>query len=146
MTQVLHLSSRWNKFLVSLFISIQSIVFISGRISPHSFEMFSISPYQAYPFHCCFSNNSVLAFVVSVLSQDRVSLCSFHSILTFVTEALCCCSLQTFFLLLSGSCSYHAYPFKRSVVSLGSSSFILSSLSSLFNRGVTRIGSFFPLS
>ena len=54
MTQVLHLSSRWNKFPVSLLISIQSVVSVCGRISPHSFEMFSISPQQAYYFRCCF--------------------------------------------------------------------------------------------
>ena len=41
---------RSNKFLVSLFISIQSIVSVSGRISPHSFEMFSISPLQPCSF------------------------------------------------------------------------------------------------
>ena len=52
------------------------------------FEMSSISPYQAYSFRCWFSNNSGLVFVVSVLSQDRVPLRSFHSILTFVPEAL----------------------------------------------------------
>ena len=101
--------------------------------------MYSIRSYQDYSFHCWFSNNSVLAFVVSVLSQDRVSLRSSHSILTFVPEALCCCSLQTFFLFFLGSCSFHAYPFNRSVVSLCSSSFILSSLSSLFNPSVVRI-------
>ena len=40
MTQVLHLSSRWNKCLISLLTSIQSIVFVSGRISPQFWEVF----------------------------------------------------------------------------------------------------------
>ena len=31
----------------------------------------------------------------------------------FLPEALCCCSLQTFFLLLSRACSFRAYPFNR---------------------------------
>ena len=54
MIQVLHLSYRWHKFLVSLLTSIQSIVSVSGRISPHSFEMLFISPQQAYSFRCWF--------------------------------------------------------------------------------------------
>ena len=58
--------------------------------------MYSIRPYQAYSFRCWFSNNSILAFVVSVLPQDLVSLRSFHSILNFVPEAICCCSLFFF--------------------------------------------------
>ena len=45
---------------------------MSGRLSPHKFEMCSIRPYQDYSFRCWFSNNSVLAFVVSVLPQDLV--------------------------------------------------------------------------
>ena len=40
----------------------KSIVSISGRISPHNFGMFSISPHQACPFRCWFSNKSVRAF------------------------------------------------------------------------------------
>ena len=73
MTQVLHLSSRWNKFLVSLFISIQSIVPISGRISPHNFELFSISPLQVYSFRCWFSNNSVITFLEACFSSSFVA-------------------------------------------------------------------------
>ena len=38
-----------------------------------------------------------------------------------------------------GSCSFHAYPFNRSVVSSLQVLFILSSLASLFNRSVVRI-------
>ena len=32
----------------------QAIVSVSGRLSPHNFEMFSISPLQAYSFRCWF--------------------------------------------------------------------------------------------
>ena len=53
--------------------------------------MYSIRPYQAYSFRCWFSNNSVLAFVVTVLCQDLVS---FYS---SVPEALWCCSPQPIF-------------------------------------------------
>ena len=42
------LSSRGDKLLVSLFLSIKSFS-VSGRLSPHNFEMLSISPFQAYP-------------------------------------------------------------------------------------------------
>ena len=117
MIQLLHLSSQWNKFLVSLFISIQSIVSVSGRISPHSFEMFSISPLQPCSFCCWFSNNSVLASVVTVLSQDIVFLRSLHSILTFVPEALWCSSFQPIISFCQRSWSFHAYPFNLSDVS-----------------------------
>ena len=79
--------------------------------------MYSIRPYQAYSFRCWFSNNSILAFDVSVLSQDLVSLCSFHLILSFLPEPLWCCSLQPIF----RSCQDHVWfvliLFNRSVVS-----------------------------
>ena len=41
----------------------------SGRMSPHSLEMFSISPLQAYSFRCWFSNNSVQSFFARMLSK-----------------------------------------------------------------------------
>ena len=78
--------------------------------------MYSIRPYQAYSFRCWFSNNSILAFVVNMLPQDLVSLCSLHSILTFVPEALWCSSFQPIISNVSGPCSCRAYPFNRSVV------------------------------
>ena len=79
--------------------------------------MYFIRPYQAYYFRCGFSNNSVLASVVTVLSQDIVFLRSLHSILTFVPEALWCSSFQPIISFCQRSCSFHAYPFNRSVVS-----------------------------
>ena len=91
---------------------------MSGRLSPHKFEMCSIRPYQDYSFRCWFSNNSVLAFVVIVLSQDLVSLRSFHSTLSSIPEALWCSSLQPIFLFCQDHVLFLTYPFNRSVVSL----------------------------
>ena len=40
-----------NESTFHLFIDLkQAIASVSGRLSPHNFEMFSISPQQAYPF------------------------------------------------------------------------------------------------
>ena len=100
--------------------------------------MYSTRPYQAYSFRCWFSNNPVLAIVVSVLPQDLVSLRSFHSILNFVPEALWCCSLQPIF----SFCQDHVLfvlIHLTGVCARCSSSFILSSLASLFNRSVVWI-------
>ena len=142
MTQVLNLSSRWNKFLVSLFISIQSIVSVSGRISPHSFEMFSISPLQPCSFRCWFPNNSVITFLEGCFPSSFVAeVVIFFSILysndlssIFLSEALWCCSLHSssrfvrtvFFSCLSIS--------NRSVVPSFQVLSILSSFASLLNR------------
>ena len=57
------LSSWWKKFFISLVFSIKVIVSVSGRLSPHNFEMCSISPQQACSFRCCFPNNSVITFL-----------------------------------------------------------------------------------
>ena len=52
------------KEVFHLFVDLkQAIVSVSGRLSPHNFEMFSISPLQAYSFRCWFSNNSVITFL-----------------------------------------------------------------------------------
>ena len=48
------------------------IISVCGRLSPHNFEMFSISPQQVYSFVVDFLNNSIQSFL----------LCSFHSILS----------------------------------------------------------------
>ena len=50
--------------------------------------------------------------------------------------------LQPIFLFCQDRVLFLVYPFNRSVVSFCSSSFVLSSLSSLFNRSANRIGSF----
>ena len=123
MTQVLHLSSRWNKFLVSLFMSIQSFVFISGRISPQDFEMFSISPQQAYSFFCRFFPTTPFdpspkdAFSSSFEVEYVVF--SFVLLIPFLHlfRRHCVVARFTHHVKLWRSCSFHAYPFNRSVVS-----------------------------
>ena len=147
MTQVLYLSYRWNKFLISLFISIQSIVSSSGRISPHNFEMFFISPLQAYSFRCWFSNNSTITFLEGCSPSSFVaevgiffSILSFQwSIFYYFYQRHFDVALFTHHLELWGSCSFHLYPFNRSVVSSSQVLFILSSFASLFNRSAVWI-------
>ena len=77
-------------------------------------------------------NNSILAFVVSVISQHLVSLRSGVIVmLLFSTHHLVC----------QRSCSFRAYPFNQSVVSSAQVLFILSRLVSLFNRSAVQIWS-----
>ena len=82
----------------------QAIVSVSGRLSPHNFEMFSISPLQACAFRCWFSNNSVQFFFARMLSKlicGRSWHFLLHSVipmiylLLFLSEALWCCSFQS---------------------------------------------------
>ena len=126
----------------------QAIVSVSGRFSPHNFEMFSISPQQACAFRCWLSNNSVKSYFARMLSKFICGKsCHFllrpfypnnlASILSFRRH--CDVALFTNHLVLSRSCSFRAYPFNQSVVSSLQVLFILSSLASLFNRSVARI-------
>ena len=64
---------------------------------------------------------------------------SFHSIHTFVPEALWCCSLQPIILFCQDRVLFLVYTFNRSVVSSAQVLFAFSSLASLFNRSVVRI-------
>ena len=132
---------------ISLVLSIKSMVSISGRLSPHSLEMFSISPLQAYSFRCWFSNNSVITFLEGCFPSSFVAEVGiFFSILLFQWSIFysffrrhCDVALFTHHLELWGSCSFHAYPFNRSVVSSAQVLFILSSCLSLVNRSAVRI-------
>ena len=136
-----------NKFLVSFLISSQSIVSVSGGISPHNFEKFSISPLQAYSFRCWFSNNSVLTFLEGCFSRSFVAEVGiFFSVLLFQWSIFFSffrrhgdVALFTHHLELWGSCSFHAYPFNRSVVSSLQVLFILSSFPSSFTQSVAQI-------
>ena len=57
-----------------LFVNLkQAIVSVSGRLSPHNFEMFSISPLQAYSFGCWFSNNPVVTFLEGCFPRSFVA-------------------------------------------------------------------------
>ena len=103
MAQVLLLSFRWISLKSPCWYQSNLLFFVSGRISPHSFEMFSISPQQAYSFHCWFSNNSVQLFLrrhaLSILFARVVIsfpdlLCWRSTFFSFVPEALWLCSLR----------------------------------------------------
>ena len=131
MIQVLHLSSRWNKFLVSSFISIQFFFPWVAGCHLIIWDVFHKTISRLF-FSLLVFNNSILAFVVSVISQHLVSLRSGVIVmLLFSTHHLVC----------QRSCSFRAYPFNQSVVSSAQVLFILSSLVSLFNRSAVRIWS-----
>ena len=145
MTQVLHLPSRWNKFLVSLFTSIQSIVSVSGRISPQSWDVFHKPtssllfsllvfqqlhstlilrmPFQAHlwqklPFSSPFFRSNDLPFTPS-----------FGGILMLLSS--------THLLVFSGACSFMGLYIQPECCALCSSSFILSSFISRPNQSAT---------
>ena len=120
----------------------QAIVSISGGLSPHNFEMCSISPQQACSLRCWFPNNSVITFLEGCFPSSFVaevviffSIPLFQwSIFYFFPEAWWCCSLHSssrvvrtvFFSCLSIS--------NRSVVPSFQVLPILSSFASLLNR------------
>ena len=87
---------------ISLVLSIKSMVSISGRLSPHHFEMFAISPQQACAFRCWFSNDSVIAFLKGCFPSSFVAEVGISSPLCYsndlssilLPEALWCCSLH----------------------------------------------------
>ena len=92
-----------------------------------SFEMFSISPLQAYSFHCCFSNNSVITLLEGCLPRLFVAeVVIFFSILSFPTIQLLSFRFRGIVMLFFSpiisfcqrSCSFRAYPFNRSAVSI----------------------------
>ena len=132
---------------ISSLLSSDQLFFVSGRLSPHNFELSSISPLQAYSFRCWFSNNSVITFLEGCFPSSFVAEVGiFFSILLFQWSIFyyffrrhCDVALFTHHLELWGSCSFRAYPFNRSVVSSFQVLFILSSHASLFNRSVARI-------
>ena len=103
MIQIFSFSSRCRSF--HLFVDLkQAIVSVSGRLSPHNFEMFSISPLQACAFRCWFSNNSVQFLFARMLSKlicGRSWHFLLHSVipmiylLFFLPKALWCCSLHS---------------------------------------------------
>ena len=140
MIQVLHLSSRWNKFLVSSFISIQ---FFFPWVAGCHLIIWDV-------FHKTISR---LFFSLLVFQQLRSSICCyralsrscftsfipFHSF--FYSGGIVMLLSATHHLVCQRSCSFRAYPFNQSVVSSAQVLFILSSLVSLFNRSAVRIWS-----
>ena len=117
-----------------MFISIQSIVF-GGRISPYSFEKFSISPLQAYFFSWLvfqqFCSILLLKMPFQALLWQKLRFSSpfphfnyLYSILLFRRH----CHVALFnpsSRFCQRSCSFCAYPFNRSVVPFCSSFFRL---------------------
>ena len=93
------------KSIFHLFVDLkQAIVSVSDWLSPHNFEMFSISPPHVYSFRCWFYNNYVLTFLQgcfpsSFLAEDfiffSVPLSQQSSFYSFVPEALWCCSVHS---------------------------------------------------
>ena len=109
---------------ISLLISIQSTVSVSGGLSPHNFEMCSISPQQACSFRCWFPNNSIITFLEGCFPSSFVAeVVIFFSILyskdlssiIYFFRRHCDVALFTHLLGLWGPCSFRAYPFPTGV-------------------------------
>ena len=105
--------------------------------------MYSISPQQAHSFSLLISQQPYSTLLLKMPFQTLLWQKLAFSSPFFYFNHLSSISLSqrhcVAALLKPSSCPCHAYPFNRSVVPLCSSSFILSSLSSLFNRSVVRI-------
>ena len=134
MTKVLHLSSRWNKFLVSLFLSIQ---FFLPWVAGCHLIIWVV-------FHKTISS---LFFSLLVFQQLRSSICckrapSRSCFPSFIPFHSYFCSggfvmwLSSIFLFLSEPCSFHDYPFNRSVVTFLLKFFSPYQDSHLFSIGV----------
>ena len=102
----------------------QAIVSVSGGLSPHNFEMCSISPQQACSFRCWFPNNSVITFLEGCFPSSFVAeVVIFFSILyskdlssiIYFFRRHCDVALFTHLLGLWGPCSFRAYPFPTGV-------------------------------
>ena len=129
--------------VISLLTSIQSIVSVSGRISPQFWDVFH-KPTTSLLFSLLVFQQLrsilLLKMLFKLISGKRCFLLRyFDFILTFVPEALWCCSLRPIILFCQDHVLLLAYRFNRSVVSSLQVLFILSSLASLFNRSAVRI-------
>ena len=146
MTQVLHLSSRWNSFLDSLFIPIQFFFpWMAGchliiwdvfhkTISSVFFSLLDSQQLRStllLKMPCRALLWQILAFSSPFLSFN-------YQLLFFRSGGIVLLFSSTHLLVLSRSCSFHDCPFNRSVVPSAQVLFILSSLVSLFNRSVDR--------
>ena len=90
----------------------QAIVSVSGRLSPHNFEMYSIRPYQAYSFCCWFflQVRSILLFKDAISNSSQAELVLLGPFLYFSsrgfvrllssTHLLVCQDLVLFVLIL----------------------------------------------
>ena len=66
-------SSWWKKVFIALVLSLKPLASFSGRLSPHNFEMCSISPLQACSFRYWFPNNSVITFLEGCFPSSFVA-------------------------------------------------------------------------
>ena len=115
MTQVIHLSSRWNKFLVSSFISIQfffpwvagcHLIIWDGFHKTISRLFFSLLVFQQLCSSlCCKRAPSRSCFS---------SFIPFHSF--FCSRGIVMLIFSTHHLVFQRSCFFHDWPFNRSVV------------------------------
>ena len=133
MIQDLSLSPRRKKISI-FFLAPNQIFSVSGRLSPHNFEMYSVRPYQAYSF-------SLLVFQqlrsTLLLKMPFQAFCGIswhfllHSpisiiyLLFFRSGGIAMLFFSPIISFCQRSCSFRAYPFNRSVVPFCSSSFLL---------------------
>ena len=131
-----------------MLISIESIVSVSGRFSPLGFEMFSISPLQAYLFVVGVPTTPFDPSPKDALSSSFVAdFVIFFSILLFLwssfyfslPEALRCCSFHPSFRFVKDHVLFMLIQLTGMLRHLFKFFFILWSLASLFNRSAVRI-------
>ena len=123
MTQVLHLSSRWDKLLISLFISIQFFFPWVAEFHLKCWDV-SISPLQDYSFRCWFSNNSVITFSEGCFPSSFMAEVGISSPFLYSNDLSSIFSYGGMVMLLSSliisNCEdrvlFFTYPFNRSVV------------------------------
>ena len=110
--------------------------------------MYAIRPYQDYSFRCWCSNNSVRPFSYRCFFKlfcGRSWHFLLHSSISIIYLLFFCFGgivmllFSTHHLVCLRSCSFHDCPFNRSVVSSAQVLFILSSLTSIFNRSAIQI-------
>ena len=116
MTQVFHLSFRWNSFSSPCWYQSNLLVPLVAKISPHSFEMFFHKPTtNLFVLLLVFPNNSVLTFLEGCLPRSFVAeVVIFFSIPSFSfiyrlflsSGGIVMLLSSTHHLVLSRSCSF----------------------------------------
>ena len=139
-------SSRWKKFSSLLWSQTSNCFSLVAEFHLKCWDV-SIIPLQTYPFVVGFPTtpfNSSLqgcfpsSFVTEVGIFFFILLFQWSIFYSFF-QRHCDVALFTHHLELWGSCSFHAYPFNRSVVSSLQVLFILSSFPSSFSRSAALI-------
>ena len=140
---------QWSKFFsyplgkssFHLFVDLkQAIVSVSGRLSPHNFEKFFISPLQAYSFRCWFSNNSVITFLERCFPSSFVAEVGIFSSICYSNDLSSILSsegiVMLLFSLIMSNCEGHVLFMLIHLTGVSCfhlSSLILSSIASLSN-------------